>query len=48
MAEAGDKAHREILATLNQTANDRDVAGLVKYAIPCNRATSRRDHLRRA
>jgi hypothetical protein len=31
MAEAGEVAHWEILATLNETAKDRDVASLVKY-----------------
>jgi predicted Rossmann-fold nucleotide-binding protein len=37
MAEAGEMAHWEILATLNETANDRDVAGLVKFAVPLQR-----------
>jgi hypothetical protein len=37
MAEAGEMAHWEILATLNETANDRDIAGLVKFAIPLQR-----------
>jgi hypothetical protein len=30
-------AHWEILATLNETAKDRGVAGLVKFAIPLQR-----------
>jgi predicted Rossmann-fold nucleotide-binding protein len=34
MAEAGEIAHWEILATFNDTAKDRDVAGLVKFAVP--------------
>jgi hypothetical protein len=34
MAEAGELAHWEILATLNETANDDGVAGLVKFAVP--------------
>ena len=34
MAEAGEMAHWEILATLNETAKDRDVAALVKFAVP--------------
>jgi hypothetical protein len=34
MAEAGEMAHWEILATLNETAKDRDVAGVVKFAVP--------------
>ena len=34
MAEAGEMAHWEILATLNETAKDRAIAGLVKFAIP--------------
>lgn len=37
MAEAGEMSHWEILATLNETAKDRDVANLVKYAIPLQR-----------
>ncbi len=37
MAEAGEMAHWEILATLNETAKDRGVAGLVKFAIPLQR-----------
>jgi hypothetical protein len=34
MAEAGEMAHWEILATLNDTAKDKDVAGVVKFALP--------------
>jgi phosphate starvation-inducible protein PhoH len=34
MAEAGEMAHWEILATLNERANDKDVAGVVKFALP--------------
>jgi predicted Rossmann-fold nucleotide-binding protein len=34
MAEAGELAHWEILATFNETAKDRDVASLVKFALP--------------
>lgn len=38
MAEAGEMAHWEILAILNETANDKDVGGLVKFALPLQRA----------
>jgi hypothetical protein len=34
MAEAGEMAHWEILARLNEAANDKDVAGVVKFALP--------------
>jgi predicted Rossmann-fold nucleotide-binding protein len=34
MAEAGEMAHWEILATLNETAQDKDVAGVVTFALP--------------
>jgi predicted Rossmann-fold nucleotide-binding protein len=34
MAEAGEMIHWEILATLNETAKERNVAGLVKFAVP--------------
>ena len=34
MAEAGELAHWEILATLNETAKDRSIAGVVKLALP--------------
>ena len=34
MAEAGEMSHWEILATLNDTAKDRDVAAVVKFAVP--------------
>jgi hypothetical protein len=33
-AEAGELAHWEILATLNETANDEDIADVVKLALP--------------
>jgi predicted Rossmann-fold nucleotide-binding protein len=38
MAEAGEMAHWEILATLNETANDNAVAGVVKFALPLQRS----------
>jgi phosphate starvation-inducible protein PhoH len=38
MAEAGEMAHWEILATLNETAKDRDLASLIKFAIPLQKA----------
>ena len=38
MAEAGEMAHWEILATLNETAKDRDVAAIVKFAVPLQTA----------
>lgn len=38
MAEAGELAHWEILATLNETAKDRDIAGLVRLALPLQQA----------
>ena len=38
MAEAGELAHWEILAKLNETANDRDVADVVKFALPLQEA----------
>jgi len=34
MAEAGELAHWEILAKLNETANDRDIAQVVDFALP--------------
>lgn len=34
MAEAGELAHWEILATLNETADDRDIDELVQFAVP--------------
>jgi hypothetical protein len=37
MAEAGEMAHWEILAKLNETASDKDVAGVVKFALPLQR-----------
>src|ERR1700727_1846753 len=38
MAEAGELAHWEILAKLNETANDRDVTSVVKFAVPLQQA----------
>jgi hypothetical protein len=38
MAEAGELAHWEILATLNETANDRDIADAVEFALPLQRS----------
>jgi hypothetical protein len=38
MAEAGEMAHWEILAVLNETARDEDIAVLVKFAVPIQRA----------
>jgi predicted Rossmann-fold nucleotide-binding protein len=38
MAEAGEMAHWEILATLNETAKDKGVAGAVKFALPLQKA----------
>jgi hypothetical protein len=38
MAEAGEMAHWEILATLNETAKDKKVAGVVKFALPVQQA----------
>jgi predicted Rossmann-fold nucleotide-binding protein len=38
MAEAGEMIHWEILATLNETAEERNVASLVKFAIPLQQA----------
>jgi hypothetical protein len=37
MAEAGEMAHWEILAKLNETAGDHDVARVVKFAVPLQR-----------
>lgn len=34
MAEAGELAHWEILATLNDTAKDAEIARLVEFAVP--------------
>ncbi len=34
MAEAGELAHWEILAKLNETANDTEITNLVKVALP--------------
>jgi phosphate starvation-inducible protein PhoH len=38
MAEAGEMAHWEILAKLNETANDREIDKVVKFAVPLQRA----------
>jgi hypothetical protein len=38
MAEAGEMAHWEILATLNETAKDRDIASIVAFAVPLQRS----------
>jgi hypothetical protein len=37
MAEAGEIAHWEILAKLNETASDSDIAELVTFAVPIQR-----------
>ena len=34
MAESGEMAHWEILAKLNERAADRDIATLVRFAVP--------------
>jgi hypothetical protein len=38
MAEAGELAHWEILAKLNETANDDEIARIVKFALPLQQA----------
>ena len=38
MAEAGELAHWEILAKLNETANDSEIARVVKFALPVQHA----------
>jgi hypothetical protein len=38
MAEAGEMAHWEILAKLNETANDKHIAAVVKFALPLQRS----------
>jgi hypothetical protein len=38
MAEAGEMAHWEILATLNKTAKDKEVAEVVKFALPLQKS----------
>jgi hypothetical protein len=38
MAEAGEMAHWEILAKLNETASDTPIAGVVKFAVPLQQA----------
>jgi hypothetical protein len=38
MAEAGEMAHWEILAKLNETANDPDIDKVVKFALPLQQA----------
>jgi hypothetical protein len=37
MAEAGELAHWEILAKLNETANDGEIARVVEFALPVQR-----------
>jgi phosphate starvation-inducible protein PhoH len=38
MAEAGEMAHWEILATLNEKANDRAIEKVIKFAVPLQQA----------
>jgi hypothetical protein len=38
MAEAGEMAHWEILAKLNQTANEGEIARVVEFALPLQQA----------
>jgi hypothetical protein len=38
MAEAGELVHWEILSKLNETANDGDIARVVKFALPLQQA----------
>jgi cyanate lyase len=38
MAEAGEMAHWEILAVLNETAKDADLARIVAFALPLQQA----------
>ncbi len=38
MAEAGELAHWEILAKLNETANDSEIARVVEFALPLQHA----------
>jgi hypothetical protein len=38
MAEAGELAHWEILAKLNETAKDREITKIVKFALPLQQA----------
>ena len=38
MAEAGELAHWEILAKLNETAGDPDITRIVEFALPLQRA----------
>jgi hypothetical protein len=38
MAEAGELAHWEILAKLNETANDAEIDKIVKFALPLQQA----------
>ena len=38
MAEAGELAHWEILAKLNETANDSEIARIVEFALPLQHA----------
>ena len=51
MAEAGELAHWEILAKLNETANDGEIDRVVKFALPLQQAhvdTVRQQSLRLA
>ena len=38
MAEAGELVHWEILAKLNETANDNQIARVIQFALPVQRA----------
>jgi hypothetical protein len=38
MAEAGEMAHWEILATLNAKAEDPDIAAVLRFALPIQQA----------
>ncbi|MFZ1993074.1 MAG: hypothetical protein WAU75_03115 [Solirubrobacteraceae bacterium] len=38
MTEAGEMAHWKILAKLNETANDRHIASVVRFALPLQQA----------
>jgi hypothetical protein len=46
MAEAGELAHWEILATLNETANSSEITKVVKFALPIQQrhVNAVRDH----
>ena len=50
-AEAGELAHWEILGKLNETANDKDIAAVVEFALPLQQShvdTVRKQSLRLA